>query len=187
MSLAALGCLSRALSWSLQHYISSGSSSSLLLCFSPASSPWLLHLILTSLSSCVHHCITWALSSSCFLCVSPATSSSLLRCSPRPPLLGRLSSSPWLLLLVPSRMIQPWASTASGPWMFQSGGRRLLLRGPRVMEHVADQHEPVGCNPPTWFFPPSGIESKPDTPINLQQFRRLSAGLQICCWRWLDE
>ena len=48
----------------------------------------------------------------------------------------------------------------------------------RVMDHMDDQDEPVGSNPPTWNFPPSGIGSKPDTPFNIQELRKLSAGLQ---------
>ena len=47
-----------------------------------------------------------------------------------------------------------------------------------VMDHMADQDEPVGSNPPTWNFPRSGIRSKPDTPFNIQAFRKLSGGLQ---------
>ena len=48
----------------------------------------------------------------------------------------------------------------------------------RVMDHMADQDEPVGSNPPTWNFPHSGIGSKPDTPFNIHEFRELSTGLQ---------
>ena len=48
----------------------------------------------------------------------------------------------------------------------------------KVMDHMADQDEPVGCNPPTWNFPRSGIGRKPSTPFNIQEFRKLSAGLQ---------
>ena len=48
----------------------------------------------------------------------------------------------------------------------------------RVMDHMADQHELVGSNPPTCNFPRSGIGSKTDTPLNIQEFRKLSAGLQ---------
>ena len=48
----------------------------------------------------------------------------------------------------------------------------------RVMGHMADQEELVGLNPPTWNFPRSGIGSKTDTPFNIQEFRKLSAGLQ---------
>ena len=47
-----------------------------------------------------------------------------------------------------------------------------------VARVMADQDEPVGSNPPPWNFPPSGIRSKPDTPLNIQEFRKLSAGLQ---------
>ena len=43
---------------------------------------------------------------------------------------------------------------------------------------MADQDEPVGSNPPTWNFPRSGIGLKPDTPFNIQEFRKLSAGRQ---------
>ena len=43
---------------------------------------------------------------------------------------------------------------------------------------MADQDEPVASNPPTWNFPRSGIGSKPDTPFNIQEFRKLPAGLQ---------
>ena len=42
------------------------------------------------------------------------------------------------------------------------------------MDHMADQDEPVGTNPPTWSFPRSGIGSNPDTPFNTQKFRKLS-------------
>ena len=48
----------------------------------------------------------------------------------------------------------------------------------RVMDHMADQEEPVGSNSPTWKFPRSGIGSKLETPFNIQEFRKLSAGLQ---------
>ena len=48
----------------------------------------------------------------------------------------------------------------------------------RVMDHMADQDEPAGSNTPTWNFPGSGIGSKPDTPFNIQEFRKLSAVLQ---------
>ena len=47
----------------------------------------------------------------------------------------------------------------------------------RVMDHMADQDEPVGSNPPTWNFPGSDIILKADTPFNAQELRRLSAGL----------
>ena len=47
----------------------------------------------------------------------------------------------------------------------------------RVMDHVADRDEPVGCNPPTWNFPRSGIRSRPDTPFNIQVFRKIWARL----------
>ena len=40
----------------------------------------------------------------------------------------------------------------------------------RMMDHMADQDEPVGSNPPTCRFPRSGIGSKPDTPFNIQEF-----------------
>ena len=48
----------------------------------------------------------------------------------------------------------------------------------RVMDHIADQDEPVGSYPPTWNFPCSDIGSKPDSPFNIQEFRKLSAGPQ---------
>ena len=48
----------------------------------------------------------------------------------------------------------------------------------RVMDHMPDQDEPVGSNPPTWNFPRSGIGSKTDTPFNIQELRKLLAGLQ---------
>ena len=48
----------------------------------------------------------------------------------------------------------------------------------RVIDHMADQDEPVGSDPPTWNFPRSSIGSKPDIPFNIQEFRKLSAGLQ---------
>ena len=48
----------------------------------------------------------------------------------------------------------------------------------RIMDYMADQDEPVGSNPPTWSFPCSGIGSKPNTPFNIQEFRKISAGLQ---------
>ena len=48
----------------------------------------------------------------------------------------------------------------------------------RVMEHIAVQDEPVGSNPPPWNFPRSGIGWKPNTPFNIQEFRKLSTGLQ---------
>ena len=47
----------------------------------------------------------------------------------------------------------------------------------RVMDHMAHQDETVGSNPRTWNFPHSGIRSKPDTPFNIQEFRKLSAGV----------
>ena len=47
----------------------------------------------------------------------------------------------------------------------------------RVMDHMADQDEPVGSNSPTWNFPRSGIGSKPNTPFSTQEFRKLSAGV----------
>ena len=47
-----------------------------------------------------------------------------------------------------------------------------------VMDHMADQDEPVLSNPPTWNFPHSGIGLKPNTPFNMQESRKLSAGLQ---------
>ena len=43
---------------------------------------------------------------------------------------------------------------------------------------MANQDEPVGSNPPTWNFPRSGTGSKPHTPLNIQDFRKLRAGLQ---------
>ena len=49
----------------------------------------------------------------------------------------------------------------------------------RVMDHMADQDESVGSNPTTWNFPRSGIRMKPDTPLNIHEFRKISAGLQI--------
>ena len=48
----------------------------------------------------------------------------------------------------------------------------------RVMDHMANRDESVGSDPPTWNFPRSGIGSKTDTPFNIQEFRKLSAGLQ---------
>ena len=45
------------------------------------------------------------------------------------------------------------------------------------MAHVADQDEPVGSNPRRWNFPRSGSGSKTDTPFNIQEFWKLSAGL----------
>ena len=48
----------------------------------------------------------------------------------------------------------------------------------RVINHGADQDEPVGSNPPTGNFPRSGIGSKHDTPFNIQEVRKLLAGLQ---------
>ena len=39
-----------------------------------------------------------------------------------------------------------------------------------VMDHMADQDEPLGSNPPTWNFPSSGIESRPDTPCKIEEF-----------------
>ena len=47
----------------------------------------------------------------------------------------------------------------------------------RVMDQMADQDEPVGSNPPTCNFPRSGIGSQPDTPFNITDFRKLSAGV----------
>ena len=47
----------------------------------------------------------------------------------------------------------------------------------RVMHRMADQDEPVGSSPPTWNFPRSGIGSKPDTPFDIQEFRKLYAGV----------
>ena len=37
----------------------------------------------------------------------------------------------------------------------------------RVMDHIADQDEPVGSKPLTWNLPWSGIGSTPDTPFNI--------------------
>ena len=48
----------------------------------------------------------------------------------------------------------------------------------RVMDHMANQDEPVCSNPPTWLFSRSGIRSKPHTPFSIQEFRNFSAGLQ---------
>ena len=48
----------------------------------------------------------------------------------------------------------------------------------RVMDHMADQDETVGSNPPACNFPRSGIGSKPNIPFNIQEFRKLLAGLQ---------
>ena len=48
----------------------------------------------------------------------------------------------------------------------------------RLMDHMANQDEPVDSNPPTWNSPRSGIGSKPDTPFNIREVRKLSAGLQ---------
>ena len=48
----------------------------------------------------------------------------------------------------------------------------------RMMDHMADQDEPVGSNPPTGNFPRSGMGSKSNTPFNIQEFRKLWAGLQ---------
>ena len=48
----------------------------------------------------------------------------------------------------------------------------------RVMDHMTDQDEPLGSNPPTSNFPLLGIGSKPCTPFNSQKFRTSSAGLQ---------
>ena len=48
----------------------------------------------------------------------------------------------------------------------------------RMTDHMADQDEPVGSNPPGWNFLRSGIGSKPDTAFNIQESRKLSAGLQ---------
>ena len=45
------------------------------------------------------------------------------------------------------------------------------------MDHMAGQDEPVGSNPRTSNFPRSGIRSKPDTPFNIQEFRKLSVGV----------
>ena len=36
----------------------------------------------------------------------------------------------------------------------------------------------MGSNPPTWNFSRSGIRSKPDSPFNIQEFRKFLAGLQ---------
>ena len=47
----------------------------------------------------------------------------------------------------------------------------------RVMDHVADQDDPVGANPATWNFPHWGIGSKPDTPFNIQEFTKSSAAV----------
>ena len=47
----------------------------------------------------------------------------------------------------------------------------------RVMDHMADQDEPSGSNPPTWNSPRSGIASKPDTPFNTKEFSKPLAGL----------
>ena len=48
----------------------------------------------------------------------------------------------------------------------------------RLMDHMADQDEPVESNPPTWNSPRSGIDLRPNTAFNIQEFRKLSAGLQ---------
>ena len=45
-----------------------------------------------------------------------------------------------------------------------------------AMDHMAHQDEPMGSNPQTWNFPRCGIGSKPDTLINIKEFRELSAG-----------
>ena len=43
---------------------------------------------------------------------------------------------------------------------------------------MGDQDELMRSNPPVRNFPRSGIGSKPDTPFNIQEFRKLSAELQ---------
>ena len=48
----------------------------------------------------------------------------------------------------------------------------------RVLDHMADQGEPVVSNRPTWNLPPSSFGWNPDTPFNMQDFRKLLAGLQ---------
>ena len=48
----------------------------------------------------------------------------------------------------------------------------------RVMDHMADEDNPLGSSPPTWNYPRWGVGSKPDTPFNVQEFRKLSVGLQ---------
>ena len=48
----------------------------------------------------------------------------------------------------------------------------------RVMDHMANEPEPVASDPPTWNFARPVIGSKPDTPFNIQEFRKLSARLQ---------
>ena len=48
----------------------------------------------------------------------------------------------------------------------------------RVMDHMADPDKPLGSSPPTWNFPHLAIGSKPSTPFNIQEFRKLSAGVQ---------
>ena len=45
------------------------------------------------------------------------------------------------------------------------------------MDHVADQDEPVGSNSRRWNFPRSGSGLKTDTPFNIQEFWKLSAGV----------
>ena len=61
--------------------------------------------------------------------------------SPRPCPLGRFSCSLWPLLLVPPRMIKSRASTATGPWLFESGGGGscFLVRPGRLLFAVAPQ------------------------------------------------
>ena len=46
----------------------------------------------------------------------------------------------------------------------------------RVMDHMADQKEPVGSNPPTWNFPRSGIGSKPAHPIQYPRIQKIIGG-----------
>ena len=41
----------------------------------------------------------------------------------------------------------------------------------RLMDHMADQDEPVASNPPMWNFRRSDIGSKTDTPFNVPEFR----------------
>ena len=77
-------------STSMRHH---SSSSSLLHCFSAASSSWVLLPVTTALSTWLNHCITTALSSSWLHCLYSASSSSPLLCS-------TMALSSWLLLCI---------------------------------------------------------------------------------------
>ena len=48
-----------------------------------------------------------------------------------------------------------------------------------MMANLPDQDAPVGSNSPPWNIPRSAIGSETNTPFNIQEFRKSSAGMHI--------